>query len=76
MKIVGYEFGRLCFKADVIEQLNINDAFIVHTPEGSFQITKALFYKRFANVLKTKSYKERGIYHYPKIPTKALIFLK
>ena len=50
MKIVEYEYSRLCFKADIIEPLNVNEAFIVHT--------------------------ERGIYHYPKTPAKALVFLK
>lgn len=32
MKVVEYEFSRLCFKADVIEPLGENDTFIVHTP--------------------------------------------
>ena len=44
MKIIEYEYSKLCFKADIIEPLNANDAFIVHTPEGSFQITKEDFH--------------------------------
>lgn len=76
MKIVEYKFSRLCFKADIIEPLNANDAFIVHTPKGSFQMTKEEFYNVFSNVAKSKSYTERGIYHYPKTPAKALVFLK
>lgn len=76
MNIVEYEFSRFCFKADAIEHLTANDAFIVHTPKGSFQMTKADFYDVFSNVAKTKSYKERGIYIYPKTPAKALILLK
>lgn len=76
MKIVEYKFSRLCFKADIIEPLNVDDIFIVHTPEGSFQMSKADFYEVFSNVVNTKSYKERGIYHYPKTPNKALQYLK
>ena len=76
MKIVEYKFSRLCFKADIIEPLNEDDVFIVHTPEGSFQMSKADFYEVFSNVVNTKSYKERGIYHYPKTPNKALQYLK
>lgn len=76
MKIVEYKFSRLCFKADIIEPLNEDDVFIVHTPEGSFQMSKADFYEAFSNVVNTKSYKERGIYHYPKTPNKALQYLK
>ena len=31
MKTIEYTFSRLCFKADVIESLDDNDVFIVHT---------------------------------------------
>ena len=45
MKTIEYTFSRLCFKADVIESLDDNDVFIVHTPDGSFRMTKADFYR-------------------------------
>lgn len=70
-----YKATRLLFRAEVIEPLKDSDVFRVHTPEGTFSMTKADFYKVFSNVVKTKSYRDRGIYHYPKIPTKALVFL-
>ena len=53
MKTVEYSFGRLCFKADIIEPLNDNDEFIVHTPDGSFRMTKADFYNKESRILNT-----------------------
>ena len=41
--IVRYPYSRLCFKADLIEQLRRADAFRVDTPEGSFQMNATLF---------------------------------
>ena len=72
--MIEYSFSRLCFKADIIEQLHDTDAFSVHTPSGTFCMTKAEFYNVFDNVVKTKSYIEKGVYHYPTIPAKALVF--
>jgi hypothetical protein len=66
-----YSFSRLCFRREVIEPLGANDAFRVVTPYGSFQMTKAEFYKEFKNVVESRSYTEDGIYHYPKLPAKA-----
>ncbi len=68
MKTVEYFFCRLCFNADVIEPLEENDSFVVHTPEGTFKLTKTEFYNTFPNVVKTKSYRERRLYHYKHIP--------
>ena len=76
MKNNEYEATRLLFRAKVIEELNDSDLFRIHTPQGTFAMTKADFYRVFSNVVGTKSYKERGIYHYPTIPFKALQFLK
>ena len=73
--MVEYSYYRLCFKADIVEPLNDTDIFAVHTPEGTFQMTKAEFYRVFSNVVNSRSYKEKGIYHYPTIPAKALEFL-
>lgn len=75
MKIVEYTFSRLCFKADVIESLESNDVFIVRTPDGSFRMTKADFYRVFPNIPKTKSYQEGGIYHCKYPPQRAMQFL-
>ena len=75
MKIVEYEFSRLCFKADVIEPLDNNDVFEVHTPDGCYRMTKGDFYRVFDNVPKTDSYRVGRIYHYPKPPEKADQFL-
>src|SRR5262249_46286006 len=69
---VMYEFSRLCFKADIIEPLSDQESFRVITPGGTFQMTKADFYRDFANVVKSRSYREGGIYHYPTVPQKAL----
>ena len=67
-----YQFSRLCFKADIIEPLRDRDQFRVETPDGVFEMTKAQFYRDFANVVASQSYREKGIYHYPATPQKAL----
>lgn len=71
-----YEYYRLCFKANVIEPLGDDDQFRVDTPEGSFVMTKRDFYRVFANVVRTRSYRTARIYHYPKTPQKAAAFLR
>lgn len=75
-KIPSYEFSRLGFKADVIEPLGKKDRFRIITPEGTFEMTKADFYRDFANVVSSASYRDRGLYHYPRTPKKALRYLK
>ncbi len=73
--MVEYSYSRLCFKADIIEQLNDNDEFAVHTPYGVFQMSKAEFYDTFPNIVKTESYQKNRIYSM-KYPTKkAMHFL-
>lgn len=72
---VQYEFSRLCFKADLIEPLNWDDYFCVITKECVFKMTKREFYENFSNVVKSKSYQEDRIYHYPTIPKKAEKFI-
>ncbi len=71
MKIVEYDYNRFCFKADVIEPLEANDVFVMRTPDGTFQFTKADFYRVFDNVVKSKSYQEARIYHSANAPQKA-----
>jgi len=75
-RIPSYEFSRLAFKADVIEPLGMKDKFRILTPEGTFEMTKADFYRDFANVASSMSYRVRGLYHYPRTPEKALRYLK
>ena len=74
--IASYEFSRLGFKADVIEPLAAGDRFRIITPEGTFEMTKAEFYRDFANVVRSMSYRDRGLYHYPTTPEKALKYLR
>jgi hypothetical protein len=69
---VSYRHTRLCFKADQIEPLPMDGAFRVTTNVGIFQMTKAEFYRDFANVVQTRSYRAPGGYHYPSIPKAAL----
>ncbi|HEY3783044.1 MAG TPA: hypothetical protein VGL56_18350 [Fimbriimonadaceae bacterium] len=72
--MVEYEFTRLGFIRDMIEPLSDNEKFRVITPGGTFEMTKAQFYDVFSNVTKTMSYVDRGLYHYPTTPGKALQF--
>jgi hypothetical protein len=73
--IPSYEFSRLGFKAAVIEPLAATDRFRIVTPDGTFEMTKADFYRDFANVVGSMSYRERGLYHYPRTPERALKYL-
>jgi len=70
--MVHYSSSRLCFKADVIEPLNDDDIFAVHTPVGVFQMSKAEFYNTFPNIVKTESYQKGRLYSM-KTPTKKAI---
>lgn len=76
MSIKEYNATRLLFKASVIEPLQDMDVFSIHTPEGTYSMSKADFYRVFRNVTLSASYKWKGIYHYPTTPSKALQFLK
>ena len=69
--MVAYSFRRLCFKKSVIDSLGPDDIFRVDTPHGSFAMTKADFLRDFPNVINSESYKQAGLYHYPKVPRKA-----
>ena len=44
--MIEYSSSRLSFKADIIESLNNEDEFAVHTPCGVFKMTKAEFMKQ------------------------------
>ena len=73
---VSYRASRLLFKAAVIEPLEPPDHFQVITPAGTFEMSKAQFYRAFPNVVQSRSYREAGVYHYPKVPVAALQFLR
>ena len=73
--ITGYKHQRLCFYSSVIEPLHDEELFQGETyTHGTFRFTKAQFHQHFPNVVKSVSYKEHGMYHYPTIPGKALPF--
>ncbi len=69
---VAYNYKRFCFKASKIEPLQDDQTFRVVTPNGSFQMTKAEFYRAFPKVVISRSYTESGLYHYPSVPKSAL----
>jgi hypothetical protein len=69
--LVTYRHTRLCFKADQIEPLPMDGSFRVTTNVGIFQMTKAEFYRDFANVVQTRSYRAPGGYHYSVLPRRA-----
>lgn len=71
----SYRATRLLFRRDVIEPLSDDDAFEIVTPLGTFVMTKGDFRRAFANVRRSASYRERGVYHYPTVPRVALEFL-
>lgn len=68
---VSYTATRLAFKADLIEPLALSARFRVVTAVGTFEMSKAEFYSTFPNVVKSKSYREHRLYHYPSLPTAA-----
>jgi hypothetical protein len=72
--LAKYSYSRLCFKANMIEPLGMDDKFCIESNAGTFVMSKREFYESFSNVLKSKSYLVNKIYHYPKPPQKALQF--
>ncbi|MGH9415631.1 MAG: hypothetical protein ACRD01_03305 [Terriglobales bacterium] len=66
-----YQYGRLCFKRDVIEPLTENQVFEVATPMGTYRFTKRQFYATFPKIPLTQSFRERGVYHGAKLHLKA-----
>jgi hypothetical protein len=66
--VTAYTASRLLFKADVIDGLQDREAFRIETPVGVFQMTKAEFMAAFPKVVLTKSYLEKRVYHFPKVP--------
>jgi predicted HicB family RNase H-like nuclease len=74
-KAAKWKHSRLCFKADLIEPLSMDEQFCVETKnEGTFVMSKRQFYETFPNVVKSVSYERSREYHYTKAPKKALRF--
>ena len=73
--MIEYSSSRLSFKADIIEPLNDEDEFAVHTPCGVFKMTKAEFYNSFPNIVKTESYQKGRLYSMKAPTRKAMRFL-
>ena len=72
--VAQYSHSRLCFKADEIEPLGMDDRFCIVSNAGTFVMTKREFYETFPKVLESKSYRQAKLYHYPKPPRRALQF--
>jgi len=66
-----YLATRVAFRRDVIDPLADDDAFRIMTPEGHFEMTKREFMTSFPNVIASASYREKGTYHYPRVPSAA-----
>jgi hypothetical protein len=66
-----YHSSRLRFRRDIIESIAESEEFRVITPNGTFQMTKADFYREFSNVVESRSYREIGSYNYQKLPARA-----
>lgn len=65
---VAYRASRLTFKRDLIEPLGESSLFRIETPVGHFEMTKAEFYRIFPGVVASRSYRDDGVYHYPRVP--------
>jgi hypothetical protein len=64
----------LTFKADVIEPLEMDTAFQIDTPDGSYVMTKRQFYEVFPRIPMSRSYRESRVYSFPSPPDRAVRF--
>jgi hypothetical protein len=71
----NYSAQHLEFRSSIIEPLPDDGVFEVSTPAGSFRMTKAEFHATFPEIVNSVSYRDRGSYHYPKLPYKVFRFL-
>jgi hypothetical protein len=73
--VVEYPATRLLFIRGVVDGLGPHDAFRILTrDDGVFQFTREEFERVFPNVLLTDSWRTRGEYHFPSVPTRAMPF--
>lgn len=70
-----YAAKHLSFRKVVIEPLGMDEVFEVVTPAGTFRMKRGDLYAVFPEVVSSVSYRDRGEYHFPKIPYKAFRFL-
>lgn len=70
-----YSATRLLFRRSVIEALSMDESFQIVTPQGTFQFTRREFETEFPNVVKSNSYRIKGVYHYSTTPQRALKYL-
>jgi len=75
-EIPSYNHTRLAFRRDIIEPLAADARFRIITPAGTYEMTRAEFYRDFQNVAKSKSFLEQGLYHYTRTPVRALRYLQ
>jgi hypothetical protein len=71
---VTYNHSRLCFLKEKIERLGSEETFRIICTDGIFQMTVCEFYEVFENIVNSNSYQDRGIYHSPRPPQKAMQF--
>ena len=71
---VSYRASRFTFISKHIETLTSDQAFRMITNDGTFQMTKADFYRDFAAVTQTDSYRLQGRYNREKPPKAALVY--
>lgn len=60
---VTYAYSRVCFLARSIEPLKDNEEFRMVTPFGTFQMSKAEFYRDFPKIAGSASYRIGRVYH-------------
>ena len=74
---VQWSSDRLVFYRHKIESLKPNDVFAcVISGEGTFQMTKAEFQRKFNNIIMSPEYRSHGIFKYEVLPDEALPFIK
>jgi len=62
--VVKYKYSRICFKRGIIEPLDLDAKFCIETKKhGTFVMSKRRFQEAFPSILKSKSWKQKGLYH-------------
>ena len=71
-------YSRLTFRKDFIEPLANDEPFSIHVTNDNctYTLTKSEFYSFFPNVVKSDSYRSKGVYSYTVTPKKILRFKK
>ena len=72
--LCSYRASRFTFIFKHIEPLAPGQAFRMVTDDGTFQMTKADFYRDFAAITRTDSYRLHGRYNRAKPPKSALVY--